>query len=307
MIKRKLSGRRVLPVVGLSATLALTGGFAIAAASASAQTLNTQHEVSRNWSGYVVSSKSGQSYTAVSASWNVPKVTSKTGYGYSADWVGIGGSKENSKALEQTGTSSDVVNGKAEYSAWYEIIPASETTFNLTVEPGDHMYGRVTVEGSTVTMSLSDQTTGHSVTKTEHPSETDTSSAEWIEEAPSIQMPSGRDQVLPLADFGKAKFGNAYATSKGRVGSISDSNWTDYQVQLSSSSTLTLPGGSAGSITLPGITITLPSSGEATPGSLSNDGSSFTDYYSSGTTQAPSGQGFPTECPSIGFGLGGSL
>ena len=306
MIKPRLPGGSVLPVLTLSAALALGGGFAIDAASASAETINAQHEVSSNWAGYVVQNNSGESYTAASGSWNVPKVTSKTGHGYSADWVGIGGASKNSKALEQTGTSSNVVNGRAQYSAWYEIVPAAESRFNLTVHPGDHMYARVTVDGSTVKMSLSDQTTGHSVSKTEHPSTTDTSSAEWIEEAPSVQTPGGRDQVLPLADFDKAKFGSTYATAGGRVGSISDSDWTAEDVQLRTGASFTLPGASAGAVTLPGITVNLPSSGDATPGSLTKGGSSFPVSYSSGNSTTSSGYGRAPGSPILTLASDGS-
>ena len=299
-MKPTLSGRRVLPLLALSGTLALSGGLATDAATASAHTVNTQHETSTNWSGYVVKSKSGESYTAASGSWDVPKVTSTTGYGYSADWVGIGGSTQNSKALEQTGTSSNVVNGKAEYSAWYEIIPAAETTFKLTVHPGDHMYARVTVDGRTVTMSLSDQTTGHTVSKTERPSQIDTSSAEWIEEAPSVQTASGRDQVLPLADFKKVTFGNAYATAGGNVGAVSRSSWTDEDLDLSTSATITLPGASAGSLTSPGLTISLPSSGGATPSNLSSDGSRFSVSYTPGAHGTSSSRGGLFGCRGLG-------
>ena len=64
----------------------------------------------------------------------------------------------------------------------------------------------------------------------------DTSSAEWIAEAPSAESQDSSYQVLPLADFGKVTFTNASATSDGHTGTISDPNWSLQQVQLTSPS-----------------------------------------------------------------------
>ena len=290
--------RTVRLILGLTSAMAIAGVVVVTtsgggskaaqspATSKSTTTSKTHHETSRNWAGYVVDSKSGHSYSAVSGTWTVPKVTSTTGWGSTADWVGIGGSSRNSKALEQTGTSSDVVNGKAKYYAWYEIVPAAETNFKLAVHPGDQMLGRVTVYGKTVTMSLLDKTTGHSVTKTQHPSKTDTSSAEWIAEAPSVQTPGGNDEVLPLDNFGKVTFANASATAGGQSGSISDPDGTTDQIRLTPGAPLSLPGHGTGAFALPALHF--PSSGGATTGNLSSDGSSFSVSYTSSGTQSSS-------------------
>src|SRR6202012_6282809 len=91
-----------------------------------------------------------------------PAVSVCSGRGYSAFWVGIGGAGQHSKKLEEVGTSADVVNGKAQYSAWYELVPAPETKVKLAIHPGDHISARVEVQGSQVTVGLSDTTTGQS-------------------------------------------------------------------------------------------------------------------------------------------------
>jgi hypothetical protein len=59
----------------------------------------------------------------------------------------------------------------------------------------------------------------------------DTSSAEWIAEAPSAETQGGL-QVLPLANFREVTFTNASATAAGHTGSISDAAWDVQEIQL---------------------------------------------------------------------------
>ena len=235
IIKSTSRVRRLLALLAVSMPIVLTGSAAVTGATASAQIVNAQQEQSQNWAGYVAQSKDGQHFSSVSGSWVQPAVSADSGTGYSAYWVGLGGASQNSKALEQIGTSANVVNGKTQYSAWYELVPSPETKLSLAIHPGDHMSATVKVAGDQVTLSLDDQTTGQSVTKTLHMNGPDTSSAEWIAEAPSQVTPGGGTQILPLANFGKVTFTNAYATAGGHQGSISDPNWTAKQTQLSSS------------------------------------------------------------------------
>jgi hypothetical protein len=222
-----------------------------------------------------------------------PNSSTSQGQGYSAFWVGLGGSSSGSQALEQVGTSSDTVDGQPHYYAWYELVPAPETQLNLAVHPGDHMTGKVSVSGSSVTVSLSDQTTGQSVTKQLQMSNPDTSSAEWIAEAPSSVSQDGNTQTLPLADFGKVTFTNASATSGGHTGSISDQAWTPQQIDLSTN-------GGAGQFGGAGIPVSDLGAGNgqsaagAQPSSLSSGGSSFSvSYTSDGSALTGSGGGSP--------------
>src|SRR5437868_7283602 len=108
--KHNLPGRRLLLVVATGAALALAGGFAINAASASAQTFAAQQAASENWAGYSVQTKTGQNYSSVSGSWTQPSVNPGSGEGSSAFWIGLGGASQQSQALEQVGTAADVVN-----------------------------------------------------------------------------------------------------------------------------------------------------------------------------------------------------
>ena len=213
----------------MAALAAVSALLAIPTAASAA----TEATTSSNWAGYVVS---GTTYSSVSGTWVVPKASSST-EGYSATWVGLGGSDSSSDALEQAGTESDYANGKATYSAWYELVPKGPVTLKLTVHPGDRMSAKVSVSGTTVTVTMSDLTTGKTITKTLHTSDIDVSSAEWITEAPSEETFDGNYQVVPLADFGKVTFTGATATSTdGHTGTISDSAWSAQRVNLASES-----------------------------------------------------------------------
>src|ERR1700761_4255168 len=128
--------RRSAALLAASAPIVLGGALGAGVASAHAQTVNAPRQ-SANWAGYVARSKAGQHFSSVSGSWVQPAVSADSGRGYSAFWVGIGGAGQHSKKLEQVGTSADVVNGKAQYSAWYELVPAPETKVNLAIHPGD--------------------------------------------------------------------------------------------------------------------------------------------------------------------------
>lgn len=296
----RLPHRRAVAALGSAAAIMVAGGFALDTAGASAQQINAQQQDSQNWSGYVVQSSAGKSFSNVSGSWVEPSVKSSSSDGYAAFWVGIGGASNQSQALEQVGTAAQTTNGQTSYYAWYELVPSSQVTLNMTIHPGDHMSGSVTVNGTNVTISLTDHTTGQSVTKTLQMSNPDTSSAEWIAEAPASESSDGSMQILPLADFGSVTFSQASATAGGHTGSISDPAWTAEQVDLSSAGTQQFLGGGP-DFTAAGLGGGSQSTAGATAGAVSSDGSSFTvNYNADGSgaqpasdTTTPSGYGYP--------------
>jgi Peptidase A4 family len=187
---------------------------------------------SQNWAGYVVR---GRTFSGVSASWVVPAVKTPA-TGYSAFWVGLGGSGGTSTALEQAGTESDYVNGKATYVAWYELVPAPSRAVALTIRPGDRMRVEVGVSGTKVTVTISDETTGKTVTKGLQKGDPDTSTAEWIAEAPSMNGGHGKYRILPLANYGTVRFSDAVATAGTHTGPIDDAYWAGEKVDLVSAS-----------------------------------------------------------------------
>jgi hypothetical protein len=305
----------MLPALAATVALAVGGGFALGGtATASAHLSNTQQAASQNWAGYVADSNLGNGqFSSVSGSWVQPSVSSSTSQGYSAFWIGLGGSSNQSQALEQVGTSADTVDGQTRYYAWYELVPAPETKLNLAVHPGDHMTGKVSVSGTAVTISLSDETTGQSVTKQLQMSNPDTSSAEWIAEAPSAQSEGGSYQVLPLADFGKVTFTSASATSDGHTGTISDPNWSVQQVQLTSpSGPGSWTGGGAGIAGDSDGFVSTQSGAGAQTSSLTGDGSSFSvdwtadgSAVSTGSNTGTATDGSGAGSDPYGFGGGG--
>ncbi|MGZ4261265.1 MAG: G1 family glutamic endopeptidase [Solirubrobacteraceae bacterium] len=259
-----------------------------------------RHRKQRQLVGYVAG---GTQFSSVSGSWVEPEANCSSGQGYSSYWVGLGGAGNESQALEQTGTEMDCSDtGSGSHHAWYELVPAAPVDLDLNISAGDHMTGKVTVSGSNVTISLSDETTGQSATKNLQMDNPDVSSAEWIAEAPS-QCDGSGCQPLPLADFGKVSFSNSTATANGHTGTISDSNWSSQAVQLD--------GGAGGGF------VSDSSSATAAPSSLSSDGSSFSVSYGSGggqTTTAgdpgsaaggdPGASGYPGDGSGYGYGDG---
>jgi hypothetical protein len=281
--------KRGVPI--LAATAACTLGVAVPAASAAT---DVQQAASENWAGYVVggSGSSNQQFKSVSGSWVQPTAKCSNGQGYSAFWIGLGGSGQGN-SLEQDGTEADCsANGTPSYFAWYEMVPKAPVKVNMAIHPGDHMSSRVTVNGTNVSFWLSNQTTGASFSQTFQMSNPDTSSAEWIAEAPSsCDGGVGNCTPLSLADFGSVQFNHATATdSNGHTGTISDSNWSPSAVTLS-------PG--ASSMGFAGYDPTAQSgSAGATPSGLSSDGSSFSVAWSANggsatDTSGSAGSGYP--------------
>jgi hypothetical protein len=174
---------------------------------------------SLNWAGYAVTPGSG--ITAVSSVFKVP-TAGEVPPGFSASWAGIGGFSTSD--LIQAGVSeNDAVGGAllgGQYNAWYEILPASETPItsgctgnvpSCAVNPGDTITVNISnAGGNTWDISLSDAgnwswSTSLSYASTE-------SSAEWIQEAPSL----AGAQTLP-ADVGTVSFGGTSTYTVGGV------------------------------------------------------------------------------------------
>jgi hypothetical protein len=255
-----------------------------------AASANAATSISSNWSGYVVTpSTSGTKYKTVSGSWVVPQGDCSSGAGYEATWVGIGGYKSRSQALEQTGTEFDcAADGTAKYSAWYELVPAPGKDLKMTVKPGDTIDVAVTVNAKRVTILLRNRTHKATFKKTFTMSSPlpDVSTAEWIQEAPSACNSAGQCAQLPIDNFGTVSFLRASATTaRGHKGTISDPGWSPTTIQLS-------PAGGA-------RRFVAASTGGATPSSLSGDGSSFSVSYS---PSPPSSDPTPTHFPGAGGG-----
>jgi hypothetical protein len=156
-------------------------------------------------------------------------------------------------------------------SAWYELVPAASHAVKVTINPGDRVRAGVSVTGTEVSLTLTDLTRHRSFTKRLHPPVVDTTSAEWILEAPSVCSSSWSCHTLPLADFGSAGFTAAgAATTAGHRGTIDDAKWTTTRISLAATGRTFVSNPSAPAAT-------------AVPSSLSARGSAFTVTYRGGS------------------------
>ena len=159
---------------------------------------------SSNWSGYSVS---GGNFTSVTGTWTVPTVATTT-TGADATWVGIGGITSND--LIQAGTEATVSRGEVTYNAWIEMLPASSKPVSLSVNAGDSVTVSITQKvGLDWLISMKNNTTGGAYSTTVQ-YRSSNSSAEWVQEAPSVNR-----GTVPLDDFGTLTFKGASAVRDG--------------------------------------------------------------------------------------------
>ena len=198
---------------------------------------------SRNWSGYVATG--GASYTSVTGTWVVAAPDAKV-TGNDATWVGIGGA--NSTDLIQAGTEATVNgDGTVSYDAWTETLPQSTRTVTLAVNAGDTVSVTIAEQSTDLwRIDMKNVTTGKTFTTTIRYASSK-SSAEWIEEAPSI----GRG-IAPLDSFGTLRFTGAVTVVDGKQQTASGAN--AHPVTMANSANQPL----------------------AVPSALGTDGSSFT-------------------------------
>lgn len=220
----RCSSRLLLRALTVAAAALLTAAPAALASSAT----------SVNWAGYVAH-RAEVRFRSATAEWRVPVPSCAAGSpASSAVWVGLGGFTENSDALEQTGVEIDCSDsGQAEYFAWYELLPAPPHVVSLGVEPGDLIRATVSASGHRVTIILADLSDRRTFRQAFYPSQVDTTSADWIVEAPSECNGLGRCFGLPLADFGRAGILGARAVTRGgRGGAIASRRWNTTAITL---------------------------------------------------------------------------
>ncbi len=151
-----------------------------------ASSTTTAGWASSNWSGYAITRGP---YAAITGSWTVASVAASNKQTFSSTWIGIDGF--NNSNLSQTGTEADYYSGAAHYDAWWEILPASETVIpSISVFPGDAMSANIhqIQSGANAGMwsiTITDVTSNQTFSTTQSYTGPLTS-AEWIEEAPSV-------------------------------------------------------------------------------------------------------------------------
>jgi hypothetical protein len=143
----------------------------------------------------------------VTATWTAPRVrcTAADAGASSSVWIGLGGYNVGSQALEQIGTEADCNElGKAEYFAFYELVPDDAVDLKAKILPGNTITASVSIIDAThVWLRMRNWTRDWIMSTKVRFLHSDRSSAEWIVEAPctgSVQQ----CHALPLADFGMA-------------------------------------------------------------------------------------------------------
>ena len=167
---------------------------------------------SQNWAGY--GARRLHDVTSITATWQVPQVTGAADSD-SSTWIGIGGI--NSNSLIQAGTDQLIQGNKPYYYVWTEILPASpKRVSEIDLLPGDTITVTITQQQANKwSIILNDHDASQSVTKPI----TYVSclcSAEWIEEAPSIN-----GQETQLASFTSATFAQCSVSVAGKQLSLS--------------------------------------------------------------------------------------
>jgi peptidase A4-like protein len=279
----------------LPALLIACAASALGAPAAPAAAAGTSRFTSTNWAGYAVS-RAGTTVRHVSASWVQPAVDcSAGGRTYSAVWVGLGGFHTTSRALEQVGTEADCASGRARYSGWYELVPDASHSARIAVAPGDRLHASVAVAGTVVTLTLRNETRGATFSKVLRASAVDTTSAEWIVEAPSLCTTSGSCASTSLAAFEPTRFTGAQAVSaSGHAGTLRDSAWHATAIDLTAGPGARrfaddrVPGPAGGS--------------EATTGALDAGGASFAVTYTGGDAVSGSDPGQTAAGPAAAAG-----
>jgi hypothetical protein len=271
---RRVMIAAVCLVVGLSALVVGTEGFATGASTQSPVTVPSRSSAqdgvlirknahaalpvhggtvtSLNWAGYAVVQGG---ITAVSSTFIVP-AAGLLPPGFTATWTGIGGYA--STDLIQAGVAEQSLPGLPllgdQYYAWYELLPGAEVQLtgcngdaNCTVTPGDAVRVNIAQVHSNLWSIVMYDANRHWTWNNHYFTYKSTnSSAEWILEAPSV---SGLQTLA--APVGTTHFG---PTSTYTVGGV----------------THTVAQGNPTQIVLsPGLI------NEATPSALGADGQSF--------------------------------
>jgi hypothetical protein len=277
-------------VAGMIVCYATTGST-VAHGALLTRVRHAQTVVTPNWSGYVAAAPSStrgtRYFTSVTGTWTVPVAHCRgvKGASSSAVWVGLGGYRTHDQ--EEVGTDSNCdASGRPFYYAWFELVPyLSYQAFpQITdkVEAGDTITGLVRViSPAEIELRLRNRTRGWTFMRKIAYSSQDTSTADWVVEAPADCVGYYCHEAN-LADFGKVRMTSISATALRRAGTLADTRWNLLRLRLIPSKLVVptlLPGPNAAKSTTPVRKGRARSPAGATPGSPSRDGRSFSSKW----------------------------
>jgi Peptidase A4 family len=248
---------------------------ALAASALAALVVSASAAVTPNWAGYAVTSPAGEtvSFTRVAGVWTEPSVTctAEEAGTASAVWVGLGGYRPGAHELEQVGTNANCdASAHPTYFAWFEVVPYPATTIELAVRPGDTIAASVAVLPGTARLRVEDRTRGWTFARDITWASPDTSSAEWVVEAPATCVRFSCSEPR-LADFGSVTIRDIAATGNGHTGTLAGNAWKVTRVELA-----------PGVMRVPTFNPDAPTpakaraTSHATPGPVEDSGTAFT-------------------------------
>jgi hypothetical protein len=251
------------------------------AAAAVARSAVRSPAVSPNWAGYAAtaSSHARVAFTRVAGAWREPSVgcDADDAGAASAVWVGLGGYSGSIRKVEQVGTNANCDGAdKPVYFAWFEVVPYPAYTIAFRVEPGDMIGASVQIVPRAVRLRLEDRTRGWVFDRTISWASPDTSSAEWIVEAPATCKRFACSQPS-LADFGSVRITQIGLIGNSHAGTLGDPSWRVTPIRLVPAtlrSRLTLGGPSDEGGTTRVAHVPTDTAG-AVPGAIAADGSAF--------------------------------
>jgi hypothetical protein len=228
------------------------------------------------------------SFTSVTGTWTEPRVACASGDAGASStvWIGLGG-YTGANELEQAGTDANCnALGKPTYYAWFEVVPYPAYPIKLRVSPGDTIAASVNILPRDIELQVKNRTRGWTFTRRiSWPFVPDTTSAEWIVEAPARCIRYSCKQA-PLANFGSVTMTKIAAIGNASPGTLADPAWTASPIQLvagpsrSHSISEGTPDDTAqlttGAPEPAGASI--PAAGAA-PGPASADGTAFTVFW----------------------------
>lgn len=198
-----------------------------------------------NWAGYVAH-QGKMKFRLVSARFRVPKLICRgvrpAHPTYSSHWVGLDGFSTSAtnpnNTVEQDGVLAACLRNSNNrivpvYAAWWEMFPKAPVYPKIKVHPGDSILAIARYSPSThkFTLKVSDTTDRRHFTHvTKCLTTCKRTSAEVISEAPAT-VNGSKINVLPLADFQKARFNKIDVVNGiGHRGGIVSTKWNAYRI-----------------------------------------------------------------------------
>jgi hypothetical protein len=120
-----------------------------------------------DWSGYVETSSTSDTYTSISGTWRVPPLThSNGGISTAAQWIGIDGWALNPLAIEAGTQVEEYYGSKTLYTAWWSLAPKIETVIHKPVAPGETIHASIVKTGSSWVIRISNGSWTFTTTQT---------------------------------------------------------------------------------------------------------------------------------------------